>query len=179
MSTAVNGWHRGERALRDKLGPGFTTGWVATAYAMIGASMPEQHRVFYMRNVPFIPLTIKDSKGRPWASLITGAKRTQTQDAGTMGKATSEWVESPSETELVMELEMWEGDPMLECLNSLDGDIDQREKALVAGLGIEFPTRRRNKFAGWIERVEKTGPLTRRIYLRVNQAIGYAYILLF
>ncbi|KAL5482684.1 hypothetical protein ACEPAI_9278 [Sanghuangporus weigelae] len=170
MPIALNGWHPGERALRSKLGPGFTSGPMAAAYSWIDGSMPEQHRAFYMHNLPFLPLTIKDAKGRPWAAFVSGLKRVETAAVEETGKGYRRWVESPSETELVMDLEMWEGDPMLEGLNLFG--IKAEEEILTAGLGIEFSTRRRNKFAGWIERVEETGPNSRRVYMRVNQAIG-------
>ncbi|OCB84976.1 hypothetical protein A7U60_g7930 [Sanghuangporus baumii] len=170
MPIALNGWHPGERALHSKLGPGFTSGPMVTAYTWIDGSMPEQHRIFYMHNLPFLPLTTKDVKGRPWAALVSGIKRSETAEIEETGKGYRRWIESPSETELVMDLEMWEGDPMLEGLNLFD--TRPEEKILTAGLGIEFPTRRRNKFAGWIERVEKTGPNSRRVYMHVNQAIG-------
>ncbi|EJC98078.1 uncharacterized protein FOMMEDRAFT_130037 [Fomitiporia mediterranea MF3/22] len=171
MSVALNGWHPGERSIRAKLGPEFTTGPISIAYSWIDASMPEQHRIFYSRNIPFLPLTIVDAHGRPWAALVSGPR-------GTQSPGEKAWVRSPTETELVMDLEMWDGDPMLESLEAVEsqtGSGSNNEKkmhVLTAGLGIEFPTRRRNKFAGWMERIEKTGPKSRRIHLRVNQAIG-------
>ncbi|KAH8114474.1 hypothetical protein DFH11DRAFT_1544191 [Phellopilus nigrolimitatus] len=155
MTVTLSGWHPGERAIQARLN---IDGPMAMAYTLIEPAMPEQHQVFHTRNLPFIPLTTLDARGRPWSSLVASA-------SGLPG-----FVSSPSETELVMNLDLWPGDPILNNLDLLDESKACR--LLVAGLGIEFPTRRRNKFAGYIYRVDKTGDLSRRIRLRVNQAIG-------
>jgi hypothetical protein len=50
------------------------------------------------------------------------------------------------------------------------------ERALTAGLGIEFSTRRRNKFAGSIRNVrnypERDGKGEFEIEIEVNEAVG-------
>jgi hypothetical protein len=43
---------------------------------------------------------------------------------------------------------------------------------LVAGIGIEFPTRRRNKFAGKVTRLEKHNE-TFSMDWTINEAIGF------
>lgn len=67
-----------------------------------------------------------------------------------------------------MTLEPTLGDPIVD---NLDG-IERDGKILIAGLGIEFSTRRRNKFAGSVYEIRKAGELARNIKIHVNQAIG-------
>lgn len=154
MSVALNGWHAGERSIHSRLN---YTGPMAMAYTWIQDSMPEQHRVFHSKNLPFVPLTTLDNDGRPWSCIA----------AGKDGKPG--FISSPNESELDLDVKSWPGDPLLDNLDQ----IPSHGKALIAGIGIEFSTRRRNKFAGSVFEVQKTGYLSRRIRLRVNQAIGY------
>lgn len=128
--------------------------------------MPEEHRVFYTHSIPFLPLTTRDATGRPWASLVSG---------GSINEKGPGFVKSPSETELVMRLDLWEGDPILDNLDLFDEESGREESVSIAGLGIDFATRRRNIFSGWIERVTKVDlcPNSRFVYTRINQAFGY------
>ena len=150
---ALQGWHRGERAIHKKLG---FYGPMATAYTWIDAEMPEQHRTFHTQQLPFIPVTTVDQEGRPWSCILAGP-------SGEPG-----WVSSPHWDSLVMNAHVWEGDPFKENINAYGAG----EKVLIAGIGIEFPTRRRNKFAGHVSEVRKHGD-TYKIKTVVNQAIGY------
>lgn len=65
--------------------------------------------------------------------------------------------------------DVWEGDPIRESLH--DG-------GLVAGVGVELTTRRRNKFAGkvemsaWDERRGRVG-----MEIGINEAIGCVFCL--
>lgn len=132
-------------------------------YTIIRSYLPEQHRAFHTTNLPFIPVTILDESGRPWGSIFTGK-------GGEIGFA-----KSPDEFSMSMDLVLWEGDPLLK---NLGGRKDERGRVLLAGIGIELPTRRRNKFAGWIEK-SSLGDNTTDVHLelRVNQTVGFVQTL--
>lgn len=151
MSHALAGWHRGERSVQKKLG---VDGPMRQAYTWIDAEMPEQHREFHTTRLPFLPVTTLDESGRPWSSILAGP----TGDIG--------FISSPSYTDLRMNIKAWEGDPFLKNVEGLGS-----KKVLVAGIGIELSTRRRNKLAGHITGFERKGD-TARVDVRVNQAIG-------
>lgn len=162
MPTDLKGWHRGERALHHKLGFGDE---VRMSYTLISSYMPEQHRVFHTSNLPFIPVTVLDESGRPWGSVFAGK-------GGEIG-----FVKSPDECSMSMDLALWEGDPLLK---NLGGRKDEKGRVLVAGIGIELSTRRRNKFAGWIESSSVENNTTDvHLKMHVNQAIGFVRILRF
>lgn len=158
----LNGWHPGERAIRTRVG--LDKGPSVLSYTYISEEMPEQHRVFYERNLAFLPLTTLDASRRPWASVAISADH-----PGERG-----FVKSTSETELLMRLTAPVGDPLIENLDRCNvpkGDSGSDE-VLIAGLGIELETRRRNKFAGRVDRVSEIGERSRLVHSRVDQAIG-------
>ena len=129
------------------------------SYTYISSYMPEQHRVFHTSNIPFFPVTILDGSGRPWGSVFAGK-------GGEIG-----FVKSPDECSMLMDLASWEGDPILE---NLGGRKDENGRILVAGIGIELSTRRRNKFAGWIESSSVENSSTDvHLELHVNQSLGF------
>jgi predicted pyridoxine 5'-phosphate oxidase superfamily flavin-nucleotide-binding protein len=66
---SLNGWHKGERAIQEKLG--FREA-VSQSWKQIEGEMPEQHQNFYSKCLPFIPVTTLDSMGRPWSSILAG-----------------------------------------------------------------------------------------------------------
>jgi hypothetical protein len=166
----LNGWHPGETALHNKLSFPAT---LATRYVAIEDQLREQHRIFHTSNLPFIPLTIIDGNGRPWAGIAAGR-------SGEIG-----FVTAPSLKRLVVRGCAWVGDPLFEGLKGdLEGDLEgeeRKERALTAGLGIEFSTRRRNKFAGAIRSVrtfpEREGKREYEIEIEVNEAVGYVVLL--
>ena len=127
--------------------------------------MPEQHRVFYSASLPFIPVTTLDSIGRPWSSILSGP-------GGEIG-----WVSSETHDQLTMRVNVWDGDPLkanVECYVKTTGG--PKRKMLIAGIGVEFSTRRRNKFAGSVKVIKERGALY-DICVTVNQAIGLVRIL--
>jgi hypothetical protein len=160
--TSLNGWHKGERAIQQKLG---FHGAVSQSWTQIAGEMPEQHRRFHSMSLPFIPVTTLDSMGRPWSSILAGS-------GGEIG-----WVSSETYDQLSMRVKVWDGDPLKAnaeyYATSTDGS---QKKMLIAGIGVEFSTRRRNKFAGWVKAIEEQGALF-DICTSVNQAIGYVNIL--
>ena len=149
----INGWHEGERSIQQKMG---YAGVMSQAWTRIAPEMPEEHQVFYTTRLPFIPVTTIDDKQRPWSSILAGPD-------GQPGFATSRHA-----GELTLNAHVWEGDPFPQnvAAASSGGPV------LIAGIGVEFSTRRRNKFAGYIETLETDGP-TLRVRSVVNEAIGY------
>jgi len=132
-------------------------------YTSIGSYMPEQHRVFHTSNIPFLPVTILDESGRPWGSVFAGR-------GGEIG-----FIESPDESSMRMDLASWEGDPLL---RNLGDQKDEKGRVLMAGIGVELSTRRRNKFAGWIESSSVNADNV-HLKVHVNQVIGFVGSLFF
>jgi hypothetical protein len=58
--------------------------------------------------------------------------------------------------ELIMNARVWEGDPFTRNVAASSG-----RPVLIAGVGVEFSTRRRNKFAGYMETLENDGQVPR------------------
>ena len=123
-------WHAGERAAQARTG-------TAEHMAEIGPKvirdfMPDQHRAFF-EQLPFVVIGSLDAEQRPWASIV----------AGLPGFASS-----PHPRRLEIEANPPPGDPLGE--------------ALVAGnplglLGIELPTRRRNRMNGHVVARDEAG----------------------
>ncbi|KAL0946396.1 hypothetical protein HGRIS_012623 [Hohenbuehelia grisea] len=154
---ALVGWHRGERAIQEKLN---YQAVMAMGFTWIEGDMPEQHREFYASRLPFLPVTTLDAQGRPWGSIL----------AGRDGKPG--FIRSPSYKTLTLDVRTWEGDPFWENTRARFGSAgEQLKPALVAGIGVEFSTRRRNKFAGSITRLLADGQ-DLQLEFDVNQAIG-------
>ncbi|KAL4943223.1 hypothetical protein BDV06DRAFT_144201 [Aspergillus oleicola] len=164
----IQGWHPGESTLHTKLG--FSSA-VSTKWRSIEPQLREQHRVFHTSNLPFIPMTAIDEFGRPWAGIAAGG-------SGEVG-----FVSGSKENLKRLEFwgRGWRGDPWFELASTWNeaGKMeDMKERALTAGLGIEFSTRRRNKFAGilrGVEVVEDGKGKTEGKYvvdLEVNEAVG-------
>lgn len=144
------GWHRGERSIQTKLQ--YARAMDANAaYTWVDDRMPSQHRIFHSRNLIFVPITTLDATGRPWGSLLSRS--------GEPG-----FITSPDDSTLVIDAIISDGDPIADNVSQGMG--------LVAGLGIELSTRRRNKFAGKIVSTERTAK-SMRLTLKVNQALGY------
>ncbi|KAJ1301929.1 hypothetical protein OPQ81_000768 [Rhizoctonia solani] len=125
---------------------------VQTGYKLVRNYLTPQHRTFHTSNIPFLPLTSLDADARPWVSLV----------AAHNGKPG--FVESPSELELVVNADVWDGDPVR--LN-----FDNGKGKLIAGVGIEWATRRRNKFAGVVRDVTWDGGRM-RLDMKVTQTLG-------
>ena len=167
MSTALQGWHPGELAIQHKLG--YSTA-VSNSWSVIKNFMPEQHRIFHTSNLHFLPITTIDEDGRPWASIVAGS----TGEPG--------FIESPDPQTLSIHARLWTGDPLLNTLktwlnpNPNNQQTTPPERYLTAGLGIEFSTRRRNKFAGRIQHVtpstSTSTTLDYRIDIHVTEALG-------
>ncbi|KAH8819357.1 hypothetical protein F5884DRAFT_839420 [Xylogone sp. PMI_703] len=162
MTAALHGWHPGEVIVQRKLGYAEA---VSDRWMVIEDAMREQHRIFHTSNLPFIPITAIDENGLPWASIVAGA----TGDIG--------FVRGPDLHTLIVNARLWEGEPLLNTSQAwIDPKMRQTaspERFLTAGLGIEFPTRRRNKFAAHITEIKQGGSkLDCEIHLRITETTG-------
>lgn len=134
-------FHAGERAAQAKVG-------VAQRMAEIGQRvvrgvMPQQHREFFPL-LPFVVLGAVDAQGQPWATLLAGS-----------GPG---FVTSPDETTLRIDALPPAGDPLAGLLDP---------GAPLGLLGIELPTRRRNRANGRVGQRDDTG-----FSLDVTQSFG-------
>ncbi|PLB50081.1 hypothetical protein P170DRAFT_508319 [Aspergillus steynii IBT 23096] len=165
MKIPLQGWHPGELSIQRRLG--FEDA-VSESWRAVKTDMPEQHRLFHTSNLHFIPVTTLDEHGRPWASIVAGA-------GGNIG-----FVKSPDPGTLLVTARLWDGDPLLGTVDAwMEGKLSGAgrgsgalERFLTAGLGIEFSTRRRNKFAGRIKNIRPVGDLDVRFEMYVNEALG-------
>lgn len=164
MTAALNGWHPGETELQQNLG--FADA-VRDNWALVKNAMSEQHRIFHTSNLQFIPVTALDDCGRPWGSILAG-------EGGSVGFATS-----PDDTTLIVDAVVWPGDPVLSTITAFLEDQRLCEKSvserfLIAGIGIEHATRRRNKFAGRLRGIQQNADSEGKFRLdfEVNQALG-------
>jgi predicted pyridoxine 5'-phosphate oxidase superfamily flavin-nucleotide-binding protein len=149
QSTAapVPGWdldsspfHSGELAVQERLG-------VRAAVDVQGRRavrryMPEQHQAFYAQ-LPYAFIGTADARGRPWASMLVG-------EPGFMAAS--------DPFTLRVHARPLPGDPLAENLG---------EGAPIAVLGIELPTRRRNRLAGTVAAVAAD-----RVSIQVRQTMG-------
>lgn len=87
---------------------------------VIRSFLPEQHRDFFAQ-LPFIVVGSVDDSGWPWASILSG---------------TPGFVDSPSPTTLTIRATALPGDPLATNI---------KPDAALGLLGIEIPTRRRNR----------------------------------
>jgi ferredoxin-NADP reductase len=144
------GWHPGEVAVQQKLGFADAMN-MDQGYLWVSDYMPPEHRIFHNQKLAFVPVTTLDPTGRPWGSLLS-------RKSGMPG-----FITSPDDTELVLHVDVIEGDPIIQNISG--------GRNLIAGLGIEFSTRRRNKFAGSIKIAENSNS-SMKLTLDVNQALG-------
>ena len=105
--------------------------------------------------LPFIPVTTLDEQGRPWSCIFVGP-------SGKTG-----FLSSPTYNRLSFKLSVWEGDPFRD-----NAKLTAEEKVLAGGIGIDFQTRQRYKFAGYVSSVKSEGDVY-QVKLIVDQAIGY------
>lgn len=160
MASALHGWHAGEVTVQQKLG------WVeavADQWRLTENKMREEHRIFY-ESLQLVPITTIDGEGRPWQSVLAGPK-------GKTG-----FISCPDSNTLIIKTKLWKGDPFLDTLQAWL-DTNQRkaahdERFLVAGVGIDFSTRTRNKFAGYIKSVAQIAEMQFIITLVINETLG-------
>ena len=133
-------FHPGEAAVQERVGVRDKV--EAFGRRAIRDFMPEQHRSFFAQ-LPFVVVGSVDAQGRPWASLLVG---------------TPGFVQSPDERTLLVRSRPHETDPLSRSL--VPG-------ASLALLGIELPTRRRNRANGHVIALDEGG-----FSLRVEESFG-------
>ncbi|MCV0427549.1 MAG: pyridoxamine 5'-phosphate oxidase family protein [Roseibium sp.] len=113
-------FHKGEKLIQQRMGVGEIEHWARNA---VRSYMPEQHREFFQAQ-PFLIISARDERGRPWATLLAG-------EPGFVSSATPEQLEIESQPVA--------GDALETAL---------QEGADIGILGIELETRRRNRVNG-------------------------------
>ncbi|NIV75325.1 MAG: MOSC domain-containing protein [Gammaproteobacteria bacterium] len=109
---------------------------------LIRDHMPEEHQKFFPQ-LPLLMLGTVDAGGRPWASVVAGPPG---------------FVRAIDARTLRINARPTYGDPLNKAL--LEG-------ADIGALGLEFPTRRRNRVNGSVSRVRQHG-----FDIRVSQSFG-------
>jgi uncharacterized protein len=133
-------WHAGEQAAQARAGTAARMEEIGSK--VIRDFMPDQHRQFF-EQLPFIVAGSLDAQQRPWASILSGLPG---------------FASSPHPRRLEIEAEPVPGDPLVESL----------EVGTSLGLlGIELPTRRRNRMNGHIVARDEAG-----FALHVRESFG-------
>jgi predicted pyridoxine 5'-phosphate oxidase superfamily flavin-nucleotide-binding protein len=133
-------FHVGEQAVQARFG--LRERLAQTGARMIRDFMPDEHRELF-EDLPFVVAGSADKHGRLWASLLTG-------EPG--------FVRSPNARSLRIRAQPLPGDPLAESLAA--------GKPLGL-LGIELPTRRRNRANGHVAHTASDG-----FELTVEQSFG-------
>lgn len=133
-------YHRGEKAMHERTG--MTEAMEEFGRRAVRPFMPDQHREFFAQ-LPFMVVGSVDSEGFPWASVVTGKPG---------------FVSSPNDTTLHLETTVSDDDPL--SVSLYDG-------AQLGLLGIELPTRRRNRVNARVRALSDTG-----FTLGVDQSFG-------
>lgn len=123
-------WHAGEREVHRRLGLDELIDPVGRRN--IRRFMPDQHRTFFAQ-LPFALLGVVDRAGNPWATILSGAPGF-----------------------------LWSPDPRVLLIGSCPVDGDPALEGIAVGsrvalLGIELPTRRRNRMNGRVIDLDPSG----------------------
>ena len=137
-------FHRGEQKLQALMG--VRENMETFGRRVIRPSMPEQHQQFYQQ-LPFVFVGHADNKGQPWASILFNPPGFMT---------------AVNPQQLKISARPIPGDPLLDIFQT--SNTPQTRLGL---LGIELPTRRRNRLAGHISHIEEDG-----IVLNIDQCFG-------
>lgn len=133
-------FHAGERAVQSRAGVRAQS--EAIGSRVIRAQMPEQHRTFFAQQ-PWLLLGSVDAGGWPHASVLAGPPG---------------FVQAPDPGHLRVEALPDADDPLADAL---------RVGARIGVLGIELPTRRRNRMNGEVIAVDERG-----FSIAVRQSFG-------
>ena len=123
-------FHQGERALQQTLGVEDKMDVIGRR--VIRSFMPDQHRDFFA-SLPMILVGHVDARGQAWSSILG-------REPG--------FIDSPDATSLVLRALPVTGDPLVQSL---------AEGLQVGLLGLEFPTRRRNRANGRVREIRRDG----------------------
>jgi ferredoxin-NADP reductase/predicted pyridoxine 5'-phosphate oxidase superfamily flavin-nucleotide-binding protein len=127
---AASPFHKGELEIQKRLG--VEAKMDRQGRRAVRDYMPEQHRAFFAQ-LPFVMAGMVDESGQPWASILVGAPG---------------FTSSPDPTHLDILARPVPGDPISSRI---------RAGAHIGLLGIELPTRRRNRLNGKIAQVMPNG----------------------
>ena len=133
-------FHAGEQAVQERFG--LRERLAQTGRRIVRDFMPDEHRELF-EDLPFVVAGSADSAGQLWASLLLG-------EPG--------FVRSPNAHSLVITAPLLAQDPLQQSL---------QQGAPLGLLGIELPTRRRNRANGHVARAA-----TSSFELRVEQSFG-------
>lgn len=127
---ATSPYHRGEQELQDRLGK-------KERMEVVGRHihrpyMPDEHREFF-KQLPILVVGSVDQQARPWASVIYG-------NPG--------FVSCPTDRKMKIDATIIEEDPLAKNLGA---------GSPVGLLGIEMPTRRRNRMNGIVTNYQESG----------------------
>lgn len=151
-------------SMQRKLGFDTAPG-VSSAWRHIYGELTDQHRKFHTSNLHFLPVVTLDERKRPWVSMLTG-------EDDKIG-----WIKERRghRSRLELNTRIWEADPLWQNLRLVHDQEGDRVESLIAGVGVEVSTRRRNKLAGKMVGV-RMDDQTRRVTIdvEVNEATGYA-----
>jgi len=159
---SLNGWHVGERSIHHKFNFDKDPA-ISTLYSWISGDLDPDHAVFHSTCIPFLPITTLDKGGRPWGSIL----------AAEDGLPGPNFIRNARYTTLQIRAKLWEGEPFKE--KSKLFQKGKEEKMLIAGIGLQFSTRRRNKLAGWVSRLEQQERDIVEVELTVNQSLGWVW----
>ncbi len=133
-------WHAGERALQERVG--VAAQMDQAGRRVIRPFMPDQHREFFAQ-LPFLLVGSVDAQGWPWASILSGSPG---------------FAVSPDPQRLDIAAWPVAGDPLRNAIHP---------GASLGVLGIELPTRRRNRMNGHVLAMTDGG-----FSLAVDQSFG-------
>jgi predicted pyridoxine 5'-phosphate oxidase superfamily flavin-nucleotide-binding protein len=133
-------FHTGEKAMQARTG--MSERMDSIGGQIIRSYMPDQHRQFFSQ-LPFMIIGSVDQQGQPWASVIAGKPG---------------FIASPSPTALEFMTQAITGDPLQNNL---------QVGAPLGLLGIELPTRRRNRMNAHISHASDSG-----FSISVDQSFG-------
>ena len=138
--TSASPFHRGEQALQQRLG--VREQMERFGRKVIRDYMPDQHQQFYQQ-LPFVFVGHADNEGWPWASVLFNKPG---------------FIATPDAHSLQINASPVAGDPLADSLHSGNR---------LGFLGIDLPSRRRNRLAAHITQVSNGS-----IELQVDQAFG-------
>ncbi|WP_420583580.1 pyridoxamine 5'-phosphate oxidase family protein [Ruegeria sp.] len=130
VKTEMSPFHAGERDMQSRAGKREEIEKIGRAY--IRSFMPDQHREFFGK-LPFLVLGSVGPDGWPWASMISGQPG---------------FLSTPHNTRLDVRARLQADDPLGAAL---------KVGAPIGVVGVELPTRRRNRMNAMIGSVEDGG----------------------
>ncbi|GAK62089.1 oxidoreductase FAD-binding protein [Moesziomyces antarcticus] len=162
-------WHAGELYIQSQLGHKDA---VAGAHPTFKPQLTVQHQQFHAQ-LNILPVCTLDARGRPWGSFFAAKD-------GQHG-----FISSPSLTTLIasqmklhehhpVEMALTEGAKfgMTKLVTNDDGDYQGPALKLIAGVGVMFENRRRNKLAGFINERNTGSKEDRTIQVEVMESLG-------